>query len=145
MCVFALEDYQGTLEVVVFPETYARYRAACENGALLLVRGKFERDEESSRLQATEVLPLAQLRERLSRGVRIRLKADIPRETIGRLWEVVAEFRGDRPLAIEVVVNGGAAHTVVRMDINPSIRVRPSEQFVSTVEKLCGQGTVFVH
>jgi DNA polymerase-3 subunit alpha len=145
MCVFALEDYQGTLEVVVFPETYARYRAACENGALLLVRGKFERDEESSRLQATEVLPLAQLRERLSRGVRIRLKADIPRETIGRLWDVVAEFRGDRPLAIEVVVNGGAAHTVVRMDINPSIRVRPSEQFVSTVEKLCGQGSVFVH
>ena len=73
------------------------------------------------------------------------MKADIPRETIGRLWDVVAEFRGDRPLAIEVVVNGGAAHTVVRMDINPSIRVRPSEQFVSTVEKLCGQGTVFVH
>jgi DNA polymerase-3 subunit alpha len=145
MCVFALEDYLGTLEVVVFPETYARFRAACENGALLLVRGKFERDEESSRLQATEVVPLAQLRERLSRGVRIRLKADTPRETIGRLWDVVSEFRGDRPLAIEVVVNGGAAHTVVRMDINPSIRVRPSEQFVTTVEKLCGQGTVIVH
>jgi DNA polymerase III subunit alpha len=145
MCVFSLEDHQGTVEVVVFPETYARYRAACENGALLLVRGKFERDEESARLQATEVLPLSQLRERLSRGVRIRLKAGIPRETIGQLWDVVAEFRGDRPLAIEVVVNGGAEHTVVRMDINPAIRVRPSEQFVTAVERLCGQGTVEVH
>ena len=78
MGVFTLEDHQGAVEVVVFPETYARFRAACENGALLLVRGKFERDEESSRLQATEVLPLAQLRERLSRGVRIRLKAETP-------------------------------------------------------------------
>ncbi len=145
MCVFSLEDHQGTVEVVVFPETYARYRAACENGAVLLVRGKFERDEESARLQATEVLPLSQLRERLSRGVRIRLKAGIPRETIGQLWDVIAEFRGDRPLAIEVVVNGGAEHTVVRMDINPSIRVRPSEQFVTAVERLCGQGTVEVH
>jgi DNA polymerase-3 subunit alpha len=145
MCVFSLEDHQGTVEVVVFPETYARYRAACENGALLLVRGKFERDEESARLQATEVLPLSQLRERLARGVRIRLKAGIPRETIGQLWDVVAEFRGDRPLAIEVVVNGGAEHTVVRMDINPSIRVRPSEQFVTAVERLCGQGVVIVH
>jgi len=145
MCVFSLEDHQGTVEVVVFPETYAKYRAACENGALLLVRGKFERDEESARLQATEVLPLAQLRERLSRGVRIRLKAGTPRETIGQLWDVVAQFRGDRPLAIEVVVNGGAAHTVVRLDINPSIRVRPSEQFVSAVERLCGQGVVIVH
>lgn len=145
MCVFSLEDHQGSVEVVVFPETYAKYRAACENGALLLVRGKFERDEESSRLQATEVLPLAQLRERLSRGVRIRLPADTSRETIGRLWDVVAAYRGDRPLAIEVTLNGGATRTVVKMDINAAIRVRPSEQFVSAVEQLCGAGTVMVH
>jgi len=145
MCVFSLEDHQGSVEVVVFPETYARFRTACENDALLLVRGKFERDEESSRLQATEVLPLGLLREKLSRGVRIRLRAETPRETIGRLWDIVAEYRGDRPLAIEVVVNGGAHHTVVRMDVNPSIRVRPSEQFVAAVEKLCGRGTVAFH
>ncbi len=145
MCVFSLEDHQGSVEVVVFPETYGKYRAACENDALLLLRGKFERDEESARLQATEVLPLGQLRERLSRGVRIRLKADTARETISQLWDVVAEFRGDRPLAIEVVVSNGATPTVVRMDINPSIRVRPSEQFVTAVERLCGTGTVHVH
>jgi DNA polymerase III subunit alpha len=145
MCVFTLEDHQGAVEVVVFPETYGRFRTACENGALLLVRGKFERDEESARLQATEVLPLSLLREKLSRGVRIRLKPETPRETIGQLWDVVAEYRGDRPLAIEVVVNGGEARTVVRIDVNPSIRVRPSEQFVAAVERLCGQGTVHVH
>ena len=40
MCVFTLEDHQGAVEVVVFPETYARFRAACENDALLLVRGQ---------------------------------------------------------------------------------------------------------
>jgi len=43
------------------------------------------------------------------------------------------------------VVNGGDARTVVRMDVNASIRVRPSEQFVAAVEKLCGAGTVQVH
>jgi DNA polymerase-3 subunit alpha len=145
MCVFTLEDHQGALEVVVFPDTYARFRTACETGALVLVRGRFERDEESARLQATEVLPLGLLRERLSRGVRIRLKADTPRETIGQLWDVVAAYRGDRPLAIEVDVNGDDVHTVVRLDINPSVRVRPSEQFVTAVEKLCGLGTVIVH
>jgi hypothetical protein len=41
--------------VVVFPETVRAVPAPCENGQLLLVRGKFERDEESSRLQANEV------------------------------------------------------------------------------------------
>jgi DNA polymerase III subunit alpha len=145
MCVFSLEDHQGSVEVVVFPETYGKFRTACENDALLLVRGKFERDEESSRLQATEVIPLHLLRERLSKGVRIRLKADTARETIGRLWDLVAEYRGDRPLAIEVQLNGSGPPTVVRMDINASIRVRPSEQFLAAVERLCGPGTVHVH
>jgi len=147
MCVFSLEDHQGTVEVVVFPETYARYRGACDNGALLLVRGKFERDEESARLQASEILPLGQLKERLSRGVRIRLKADTGRETIAELWDVVAGHRGDRPLAIEVAVPGApqAEPQVVTLDVNVAIRVRPSQEFVAAVERLCGPGSVHIH
>jgi hypothetical protein len=58
---------------------------------------------------------------------------------------VVVEFRGDRPLVIEVVVNGGGTHRVVRLDVSPSIRVKPSERFVEAVETLCGRGTVHVH
>ena len=58
MCVFTLEDHQGAVEVVVFPEMFGRHRALIENGALLLVRGKFERDEENSRFQCADILPL---------------------------------------------------------------------------------------
>jgi DNA polymerase-3 subunit alpha len=145
MCVFTLEDHHGAVEVVVFPEPFGRFRASCENGELVLVRGRFERDEESSRLQASEVVPLAQLRERLARGVRIRLKAETPRETIGQLWDVVAAHRGDRPLSIEVRLNGGGTTTIVTLDVNPSIRVRPSEHFVAAVEQLCGPGTIVLH
>ena len=79
MCVFALEDYQGTVEVVVFPETYAplpgrlrERRAAAGAGQVRTGRGVVQR------CQATEMLPLAQLRERLSRGVRIRSEGRHP-------------------------------------------------------------------
>jgi DNA polymerase III subunit alpha len=145
MCVFTLEDHQGAVEVVVFPEMYGKHRALIENGALLLVRGKFERDEENSRFQCTDILPLAALRERLSRGVRIRLLANCPRETIEALWELLTKHRGDRPVAVEVEMNGGSRHVVVRADVTSSIRVRTSEQFVADVERLCGPGSVTVH
>ena len=62
MCVFTLEDHQGAVEVVVFPEMFGKHRMLIENGALLLVRGKFERDEENSRFQCADILPLAALR-----------------------------------------------------------------------------------
>ena len=145
MCVFTLEDHQGAVEVVVFPEMFGRHRALIENGALLLVRGKFERDEENSRFQCTDILPLVALRERLSRGVRIRLKGTCPRETIEALWEVMTKHRGDRPVAVEVEMNGGSRHVIVRAEVTQSIRVRTSEQFVADVERLCGVGSVTIH
>jgi DNA polymerase-3 subunit alpha len=145
MCVFTLEDHQGAVEVVVFPEMFARHRALIVNGALLLVRGKFERDEESSRFQCADILPLSGLKERLSRGVRIRLKGNCPRETIEALWELLGKHRGDRPVAVEVDVNGGSRHVIMRAEVTSSIRVRTSEQFVADVERICGPGSVTVH
>jgi len=145
MCVFTLEDHQGSVEVVVFPEMYGKHRMVIENGALLLVRGKFERDEENSRFQCTDMMPLALLKERLSRGVRIRLKATCPRETIEALWELLPKHRGDRPVAVEVELNGGSRHIIVRAEVTSSIRVRTSEQFVADVERICGPGSVTVH
>ncbi len=145
MCVFTLEDHQGSVEVVVFPEMYGKHRMVIENGALLLVRGKFERDEENSRFQCTDIMPLALLKERLSRGVRIRLKAPCPRETIEALWELLPKHRGDRPVAVEVEMNGGSRHIIVRAEVTSSIRVRTSEQFVADVERICGPGSVTVH
>ena len=159
MCVFTLEDHQGAVEVVVFPDLFGKHRALIENGALLLVRGKFERDDENSRFQCADILPLSALRERLSRGVRIRLKGGCPRETIESLWEVMTRHRGDRPVAVEVELNrgpygadsaswggnGGSRHVIVRAEVTHSIRVRTSEQFVSDVERLCGVGSVTIH
>ena len=145
MCVFTLEDHQGAVEVVVFPEMFARHRGLIVNGALLLVRGRFERDEDSSRFQCSDLLPLSGLKERLSRGVRIRLKGNCPRETIEALWELLGKHRGDRPVAVEVDVNGGARHVIMRAEVTSSIRVRTSEQFVADVERICGPGSVTVH
>ncbi len=145
MCVFTLEDHQGAVEVVVFPEAFARHRSLVENGALLLVRGRFERDDESSRLQAADLLPITSLKERLSRGVRIRLMGTCPRETIVALWDILARHRGDRPVAVEVEMNGGSRHVVVRAEVTSAIRVKTSEQFVADVERVCGPGSVTVH
>ena len=58
MAVITLEDRAGTLEVVVFPETYRTCRAHVESGALVIVRGKLERDDEASRILATDVQPI---------------------------------------------------------------------------------------
>jgi DNA polymerase-3 subunit alpha len=142
MAAFVLEDAQGSMEVVVFPEAFARYAQLVENGRLVVVRGKFERDEESARLQANDLFELESLRERLSKSVRIRMNGDCTREKLEALWDLLAANRGDRPVAIELEVVRGGRKLRVSADVQSQIRVRPSEQLLSAVEQLCGAGSV---
>jgi DNA polymerase III subunit alpha len=142
MGVFTLEDAQGALEVVAFPEAYARFAPLIENGTLVAVRGKFERDDESARLQATEMFPLDALRERLSKAVRIRLNGDCTRQKLEALWDLLSANKGDRPVAIELEVAGRGKTLRVSADVTPQIRVRPTPQLLSAVEQLCGEGSV---
>ncbi len=142
MGVFTLEDAQGGVEVVAFPETFGRCASLIETGTLVAVRGKFERDAESARMQATELFPLDSLRERLAKAVRIRLNGDCTREKLEALWDLLSANRGDRPVAIEVDVSRRGRTLRVSADVLPQMRVKPSEQLLSAVEQLCGAGSV---
>jgi len=53
MAVFTLEDAQGGVEVIAFPEAYQRAAGLIETGTLVLVRGRLERDDESTRILAS--------------------------------------------------------------------------------------------
>jgi DNA polymerase-3 subunit alpha len=142
MGVFTLEDAQGSLEVVVFPEAFTRFAHLSENGRMLAVRGRFERDEESSRMQATELFPLESLRERLAQSVRIRMNGDCTREKLEALWDVLATSRGDRTVAIELEVVRDGRRLRVSADVESQIRVKPTPELLAAVEQLCGAGSV---
>jgi DNA polymerase-3 subunit alpha len=141
MAVFMLDDVNGSVEVVVFPETFGKHGSLVEADAMLLVRGKFEKDDESARLVATELLPIAALMERTTREVAIHLKASLnSRTTFEALAELLSRHRGDRRVSLEVDVKGENGPLRVRADVNQ--RVKPSERLVAEVEQLCGAGSV---
>ena len=141
MAVFTLEDEAAKVEVVVFPETFARHGALVADDAMLLVRGKFERDDESSRLVASDITPVDLVRERAIREVEIRLPGHgLGKDAMHRLERVFERHAGDRRLAFVVETNGGAGGLRVRTAT--ARRIKPSDVFVREVEAICGAGTV---
>jgi DNA polymerase-3 subunit alpha len=141
MAVFMLEDIAGGLEVVVFPETFSRYGSLIEVEAMLLVRGKLEKDDESARIIATELQPIAALRERTTREVVIHLQnGKQARTTFEQLAELLDRHRGDRRVFLELDVTGQERALRVRSEV--AQRVKPSERLVTEVEQLCGSGSV---
>jgi DNA polymerase-3 subunit alpha len=142
MAVFTLEDAEGGVEVIAFPETFQRSGALIETGTLVLVRGKLERDEESTRLLAAEILPLDSLRERLAREVAIRVKMPADRGVFEALGVVFSRHRGDRRVSFEIEVPSGMKPLRVRADVSNQIRVRPSPTLIAEVEQIVGHGSV---
>jgi DNA polymerase-3 subunit alpha len=141
MCVFMLDDVGGTVEVVVFPDTFARCGSLVEADAMLLVRGKFEKDDESARMVATELLPIAALKERTTREVVIHLAAPSHgRGTFEALAELLGRHRGDRRVFLELDVTGREKPLRVRSEV--AVRVRPTDRLVDEVEQICGAGSV---
>jgi DNA polymerase-3 subunit alpha len=149
MAVFTLEDAFGGVEVIAFPETYQRAAGLIEPGMMVIVRGKLERDDESVRILATEVLPIDSVRERLAREVAIRVKQPADRSLFETLGEIFSRHRGDRRVSFEIELppGGGAdpaaapSRLRVKADLS-QIRVRPSSSLIAEVERVVGSGAV---
>jgi DNA polymerase-3 subunit alpha len=142
MAVFTLEDAQGGVEVIVFPEAYQRSASLIESGTMVLVRGRLERDDEQVRILATEIAPIESVRERLAREVSIHLRRPADRGTLETLGEIFARHRGDRKVSFEVETGEPGSRLRVRVDVSSQIRVRPSPTLIQEVEQVVGAGAV---
>jgi DNA polymerase-3 subunit alpha len=143
MAVFSLEDEAAKVEAVVFPEAFSRFGGLAVNDAMLLVRGKYERDEESSRIVVSEMTPLDVIREKAVKAVEIRLAGKVlVKNALRDLAGVLERYPGDRRVSVVVEVRNGGAPMRVRAAT--ARRIKPSDLFVRDVEAVCGAGSVML-
>ncbi len=143
MAVITLEDPHGSIEVVVFPEAYTKSARMIEVGAMVVVIGKVELDEDVVRMTSSELLSLEALREKMSRELSIKLMSPPHgRKTFEALADLFARHRGDRRVVLELELRDQQPPLRLRAGLAAQIRVRPSEQLASEVERICGAGTV---
>jgi DNA polymerase-3 subunit alpha len=141
MATFLLEDLDGGVEVLVFPETYKKVAGRLAEDQVVLVKGKAEVQEEGRpRLLASEVLPLDQAKLAEARYVTIRVP--IPawdREKGERLRDILGSHRGDCPVTLEFLRPGSFA---VHVAPSAAYRVRPDAVLREEVEGLLGPGAL---
>jgi DNA polymerase-3 subunit alpha len=143
MAVFFLEDRHGSIEVLAFKDTYARAAALIENGTLVVVRGKLERDDEEARILASDVLPISAVREKLARELAITLAMPPhTRATLEALADLFARNRGDKPVTLHLELKTGQTRMHVQAQVSSHIRVKASSAFLDEVKKICGDRAV---
>ena len=142
MAVVMLEDRGGSLEAVIFPDTYAKYRSLVEVDRLVVARGKLEKDDESARLVVSEITPVETVLSGASRVMAVHLTTPPhDRQTVEALAELFGRHRGTDRVSLDIELRNALQPVMVTADLS-QIRIRPSETLVAEVERLCGKGSV---
>ncbi|MBI2870712.1 MAG: DNA polymerase III subunit alpha [Candidatus Omnitrophica bacterium] len=142
MAFVTLEDMEGAVEVVVFPEAFKRGASHIIKDAVIFVRGKINLKEDQPKIMAEDLFPLEEVGKRLTRTVKIHLQAAGMEElTLGKLKSILNAHPGNIPVNLQFSTPEGKIVSI-RPDADHSVLI--SNGFFKELEELLGAGSVTI-
>jgi len=137
MAYLTLEDDEGSIEVIVFPELYKNSVHVLKKDMLLLVKGTIDKDEKGVRIRAKEVSNLEDAGKINLRRMDISLNDSAgSSEQLKGIRDIVAEYPGECQLFLRI--RKGKSQTLIATSIN----IRPDNILLTRLEDMVGRGTV---
>ena len=133
--IATIEDLEGSIDVMFFPNSYQLYATALTEDAVVLVKGKVERREDVPRLMALEltVPDLAQADANQPLVLHVH-DSKITPQSAPRLREVLASHPG--MTEVRVRMRGRTTTTVLK--VGDHLRVTPSPALMGDLKALLG-------
>jgi len=136
MAVFTLEDLQGQVEVVMFPEVLNRYGDKLAPDTVVFVKGKADYRRETPNIIAEELIALDEVRGKLAAKVRLRLDArDVTKEKVTMIKSICQHHRGKSPVFVAVQTEKGKVYTAA----DKQLSVNPDLDFCRKMKQLLGE------
>ncbi len=134
---FNLEDRDGVIEVIAWPETYRKHEAVIHSTEPVVVAGAVDVRDERMQIIADDLTPLVEARDKSVRQVHIALIASqVQPERFVALRDCLQENAGGCPCFVHILLED-MTETVIALP--PSLRVAPSDAMVAQVESLFDQ------
>jgi DNA polymerase-3 subunit alpha len=140
MAFVTLEDVQGQVEVIVFPEVFKDYGAALETDQPVLVRGVVDWGDDHAKIIADRIVPLLEAAERLSPQVHIDLHTlGLSRDTLSQLKSILQASPGASAVYLHLLFPDDQEVILLPEE---RFQVAPSEDLVQHIETLFGHEVV---
>ena len=139
--MFDLEDMDGLVRTICWPEDYARLGEAIQPDAVILVAGSIDRraGSEETNLVVNEIVPIAEARRLPARSVTVRMvEGTHDAAVLDRLAELVGRHPGTVPLRLVIDLADGS-RVLLEADRH---QVAWSPELHAAVAELLGPGSV---
>lgn len=140
MGIITLEDLQGSVEVILWPEIYTHAQQLLQEEVPLLVKGKVDSEGNLPKVIATEVFPLAQANQHFQGKVMIYFRTlGLERETLVAVRDILASHKGNNDTRLHFIFPDGKDRVVTVAD---ELRIQPSDEVIDQIEALLGEDTI---
>jgi len=135
MAVFTLEDLQGQVEVVMFPDVLKQFSDVLVQDAVVFVKGRLDFRREKPNIIAVELIAQEDVRAKLAAKVRIRLDAkEVTKEKVASIRSICQHHKGRSPVCVVVTTDKGSVSAAA----DRSLSVNPDVDFCRKMKQLVG-------
>ena len=134
MMVANIEDLTAGISIVVFPRSYEKYAPYLKDDAVIIVKGKVNRDSRTDEFNviADVIEPLESIKKERALHVEVKKSGDLP--LISKLKDILILNRGSESVYIHMNGKTISVGDEYRVTINPGL--------VDQIEDLVGKGAV---
>jgi DNA polymerase-3 subunit alpha len=139
--MFDLEDLDGIVRCIVWPEEFAKFGQLVQGDAIFAVRGTIDRraGSDEANLIVNELIPLEELRRRGTKGVVVRVHEEAHGiEVLQQLRDLIADFPGNAELQLLLNLADGS-RLYIKSD---SLRIEVNAELRERIEGLLGPGNL---
>ena len=141
MAFATLEDFTGTIEILVFSELYEKRRTVVANGSMVLIRGNVSVKEDEVKVIAQAITPLSEVRLEIPTTVHITLStAGLEDDTIHSLAGILERSPGQCDVCLHVDTLHSGRITLR----SKKYRVAPTPEAIDHLRSLIGEGGVWL-
>lgn len=136
MAVFTLQDLQGQVEVVMFPDVLNDYGDIMVEDTVVFVKGKLDYRRERPNILAAELIRLEDVREKLAAKVKIGLDAKgVTKERVAQIKSICEHHKGRSPVYVAVRTDKGRVYAAADKELS----VNPDLDFCRKMRQLVGE------
>src|SRR5262245_26254085 len=142
MAYLTLEDLQGVVEIIVFPDLYKNAADLVAPERVVRITGTVDRGDKGTKIRGSKIEPLVELQAQSIKRVHIRLthRPGVT-EQLPRLRDVFLRHPGGTTVSLIFQMDTSLEAETAPL---PHLNVTPSDRFVADVEEVLGKGAIFL-
>ena len=143
MAFLKLEDFDGSVELLVFGDVYEKHRNLLALDSMVLVNGATSTREgdESPKLRVENVMPLAEARDKLCRSVHLRLHTSgLEDSFVQDIFKLCTDSHGLSGVVLHIVTAESNEYIIK----SKSCQVKPDKETVDRLREKLGKDNVWL-